>query len=106
MNVENMIIKNQKLVHRVCHKYFRRYLPRHDYEDIAAVGMVGLIKSVKGFKPEYGNKFSTYAVPMIRGEIQRYLRDTNDGGVRISRSLKDKGVKVSCTSIHTPIMYL
>ena len=58
-----------------------------DKEDILQIGYIGLIKAVKGFDPSFGVKFSTYAVPLILGEIKRYIRD--DGAVKVSRSVKE-----------------
>lgn len=61
-------------------------------DDLFQIGCIGLIKSVNNFDPELGVKFSTYAVPMIIGEIRRYLRD--NGTIRVSRSLKDRAYKI------------
>ena len=62
-----------------------------DRDDLMQIGFVGLIKAIKGFDPTYGVRFSTYAVPMIIGEVRRYLRDNNS--VRVSRSLRDTAYK-------------
>ena len=61
-------------------------------DDLFQIGCIGLIKSVNNFDPDMGVKFSTYAVPMIIGEIRRYLRD--NGSMRVSRSLKDRAYKI------------
>lgn len=63
----------------------------YDLEDLAQVGAIGLIKAVKKFNMEFGVQFSTYAVPMIAGEIKRFLRD--DGPVKVSRTLKEAAIK-------------
>lgn len=60
-------------------------------DDLFQIGCIGLIKSIDNFNPEIGVKFSTYAVPMIIGEIRRYLRDNNS--IRVSRSLRDTAYK-------------
>ncbi|HOA85503.1 MAG TPA: sigma-70 family RNA polymerase sigma factor, partial [Bacillota bacterium] len=60
---------------------------RDNMDDLFQVGCIGLIKAVDNFKTELNVKFSTYAVPMIIGEIRRYLRDNNS--IRISRSVRD-----------------
>jgi len=60
-------------------------------EDLFQVGCIGLVKSIKKFDPDFQVRFSTYAVPMIMGEIKRYLRD--DGLIKVSRSLKELGQK-------------
>lgn len=60
-------------------------------DDLFQIGCIGLIKSIDNFDPTIGVKFSTYAVPMIIGEVRRYLRDYNP--IRVSRSLKDTAYK-------------
>lgn len=64
-----------------------------DIEDLAQTGSVGLIKAIDNFDESFGVKFSTYAVPMIMGEIKRFLRD--DGIIKVSRSIKEKAQKGS-----------
>ena len=59
----------------------------YETEDLFQVGSIGLIKAIHNFKAEFGVKFSTYAVPMIIGEIKRYMRD--DGIIKVSRSIKE-----------------
>ena len=71
----------------------RRFAGRgYEPEDLFQIGTIGLIKAIDYFKPEYDVKFSTYAVPMITGEIKRFLRD--DGIIKVSRTIKDHGVLV------------
>ena len=60
-------------------------------DDLFQIGCIGLMKSIDNFDPDLGVKFSTYAVPMIIGEIRRYLRDNNS--IRVSRSLRDTAYK-------------
>lgn len=60
-------------------------------DDLFQVGCVGLLKAIDNFDPKYGVKFSTYCVPMILGEIRRYVRDNSS--IRVSRSLKDLSYK-------------
>lgn len=57
-----------------------------DYEDLIQIGTIGMIKAIKSFDPSFGTTFSTYAVPLIIGEIRRFLRD--DGLIKISRTTK------------------
>jgi len=64
-------------------------------DDLFQIGCIGLIKAINNFKPELEVKFSTYAVPMILGEIRRFLRD--GGSIRVSRSLKDTAYKAIYT---------
>lgn len=63
-----------------------------DYDDLYQIGCVGFLKAIKNFDPSYDVKFSTYAVPMIAGEIKRFLRD--DGMVKVSRSIKTLSIKL------------
>lgn len=62
-------------------------------EDIFQVGCIGLIKAIKKFDPEFDVKFSTYAVPMIMGEIKRFFRD--DGAIKVSRAMKELAQKAN-----------
>lgn len=64
----------------------------YDRDDIFQLGCIGLIKAIEKFDTSYGVRFSTYAVPMIIGEIKRFLRD--DGIIKVSRSLKQTATKV------------
>ena len=65
----------------------RRFLNRGtEAEDLFQIGSIGLLKAIDKFNLEYGVQFSTYAVPMIAGEIKRFLRD--DGPLKVSRTLK------------------
>ena len=81
----------QRLVHgnlRLVLSVIQRFSARHDdMDDLFQVGCIGLIKAIDNFNIELDVKFSTYAVPMIIGEIRRYLRDNN--AIRISRSVRD-----------------
>lgn len=61
-------------------------------DDLFQIGCIGLIKAIDNFKPEMMVKFSTYAVPMVAGELRRYLRD-NSNSIRVSRSLRDIAYK-------------
>ena len=82
---EQLIRDNMALVHSVAKRFRDRGA---DYEDIFQIGCVGFVKAVKNFDLSYNVCFSTYAVPMIMGEIRRFLRD--DGPMKISRSIKEK----------------
>lgn len=71
----------------------RRFLGRgHEAEDLYQIGCIGLLKAVDKFDTSFDVRFSTYAVPMITGEIKRFLRD--DGMIKVSRSLKETAVKI------------
>lgn len=65
-----------------------------DYDDLYQLGSIGMLKAIEHFSPGYGVKFSTYAVPMIAGEIKRYLRD--DGLIKVSRLTKALSYKIAC----------
>lgn len=81
---DDLICGNLRLVLSI----IKRFTGRHDSaDDLFQVGCLGLVKAVDNFKTELDVKFSTYAVPMIIGEIRRYLRDNN--ALRISRSIRD-----------------
>lgn len=71
----------------------RRFANRgHEMEDLFQIGTIGLIKAIDKFDDSYEVRFSTYAVPMITGEIKRFLRD--DGMIKVSRSLKETAGKI------------
>lgn len=85
---ETYIKGNLRLVLSV----IRRFASSNEnVDDLFQIGCIGLIKSIDNFNPDLDVKFSTYAVPMITGEIRRYLRDNNS--VRVSRSLRDTAYK-------------
>lgn len=86
---EVLIEKNLGLVHHIVRRFAGR---GYDLEDLFQIGTIGLIKAIDNFDLNLGVKFSTYAVPMIAGEIKRFLRD--DGLVKVSRTIKENGVKV------------
>ncbi len=74
----------------------RRFAGRgHELEDLFQIGCIGLIKAIDKFDSSFEVRFSTYAVPMITGEIKRFLRD--DGMIKVSRSLKEIAGKVRIT---------
>ena len=87
-----MYIKgNLRLVLSVIKRFSGSHENLDDVDDLFQIGCIGLIKSIDNFNPDLQVKFSTYAVPMIIGEIRRYLRDNNS--IRVSRSLRDTAYK-------------
>ena len=86
---EVLVEKNLGLVHHIVKRFAGR---GYDPEDLFQIGSIGLMKAIDKFDLSYDVKFSTYAVPMIAGEIKRFLRD--DGMVKVSRSRKENGFKV------------
>jgi RNA polymerase sporulation-specific sigma factor len=84
-----LIEENLGLVRTVA----RRFLDRGtEYEDLVQIGTIGMLKAIRSFSMERGTAFSTYAVPLIVGEIRRHLRD--DGPVKVSRIYKRQGVSL------------
>lgn len=86
---DRLVNCNIRLVWSVVQRFMNR---GYEPEDLFQIGCIGLLKSVDKFDLSYDVKFSTYAVPMIIGEIQRFLRD--DGTLKVSRSLKEMANKV------------
>ena len=85
---EKLVIDNSGLVWSIVKRFTGRGA---EMEDLYQIGSIGHIKAIDNFNMDYDVKFSTYAVPMITGEIKRFLRD--DGIIKISRSIKENGYK-------------
>lgn len=85
---DQFILSNMGLVHSLAHRLKGRGI---EYEELVSAGSVGLLKAANGFEPERGLKFSTYAVPVILGEMKRLFRD--GGTVKVSRSLKELSLR-------------
>lgn len=83
-DLEEMAKKHTGLVKSIASRL--SYIYDEDLEDLIQIGYIGLIKAVKGFDPSKGFKFSTYAVPVITGEIRSQLRD--QGNIKVSRRIK------------------
>lgn len=81
--LDKLVEKNLPLVSSISKKFLNR---GYEYDDIFQIGCMGLVKAINNFDSSYNVQFSTYAVPMIMGEIKRFLRD--DGLIKVSRSLK------------------
>jgi RNA polymerase sporulation-specific sigma factor len=92
---EKLAQKNIALVKSIVKKYLNRGL---EYDDLYQLGSLGLIKAIKNYDEKFEVRFSTYAVPMIAGEIKRFLRD--DGIIKVSRSLKETAGLVLRTKEH------
>ena len=86
---EVLIEQNLGLVHHIVKRFLNR---GYEAEDLFQIGVIGLIKAIDKFDPSFAVKFSTYAVPLISGEIKRFLRD--DGMVKVSRTIKENGSRV------------
>lgn len=86
---EELIKSNLGLVRSIAIKFRDRGV---EYEDLVQIGTIGMLKAIRSFDLERGTVFSTYAVPLIVGEIRRYLRD--DGIIKVSRSYKKLGIRL------------
>lgn len=86
---DKLVQGNFPLIKAVVKSYLNKNI---EYDDLYQLGCVGFLKAIKNFDPNVGVKFSTYAVPMISGEIKRHLRD--DGLIKVSRSIKTLAIKV------------
>ena len=89
--VEDIIKLNMPLVHSLAYRLSLGGLA--EYEELVSAGSMGLFKAVKNFDPDRELAFSTYAVPVVAGEMKRFIRD--NGPVKVSRSIKERSVKVN-----------
>lgn len=89
---ELVVNQNLGLVWSIVHRFKNNH---YDKDDLFQIGCIGLMKAINNFDPEYKVQFSTYAVPIIMGEIKRYFRD--DGTIKVSRSLKELNLKINKT---------
>ena len=88
---ELLFKKNIGLIHHVLKRFMSR--TGCDMEDLFQIGAIGLLKAIEKFDTEFGVCFSTYAVPLIFGEIRRFLRD--DGMLRVSRGIKENAILIN-----------
>ena len=86
---ETIVNQNLSLVWSLVHRFSSS---QYDKEDLFQIGCVGLLKAIDNFDCAYQTQFSTYAVPIILGEIKRFFRD--DGAIKVSRSLKELNIKI------------
>jgi len=87
--LEKLVENNIGLVRSIALRFRDRGV---EYEDLVQIGAIGIIKAIKSFDKAYNTAFSTYAVPMIIGEIKRFLRD--DSMIKISRDTKKRGINI------------
>ncbi len=90
MSYEELVKQNLKLVHACAHKMQYKGI---EYDELYSAGCIGLVKAAKKFDKSKGFQFSTYAVPLILGEIKQLFRDNNP--IKISRAVKDLGNKAN-----------
>ncbi|MDY5649051.1 MAG: RNA polymerase sporulation sigma factor SigF [Lachnospiraceae bacterium] len=86
---DRLVEKNMGLIWSIVRRFMNR---GYEPEDLFQIGSIGLLKAIDKFDTGYDVKFSTYAVPMITGEIKRFLRD--DGMLKVSRTIKENAVKI------------
>lgn len=87
--MERLISQNMGLVKTIARRFIGRGV---EYEDLVQIGTMGMLKAAKSFDVNFGTVFSTYAVPLIIGEIRRFLRD--DGIIKVSRDIRKKGMLI------------
>ena len=87
---ETLITQNVSLVKSIVKRYLGKGV---DYDDLFQIACMGFLKAISGFDETFGVKFSTYAVPMIAGEIKRFMRD--DGSVKVSRAMKQTAKEIN-----------
>ena len=80
---ERLLKENENLIKSIVRRYLGKGV---EYDDLFQLAGIGLLKAITGFDESYGVRFSTYAVPMIAGEIKRFMRD--DGSIKVSRAIK------------------
>ena len=87
--LERLISQNMGLVKNIAKRFIGR---NAEFEDLVQIGSIGMLKAAKSFDSSYGTVFSTYAVPLIIGEIRRFLRD--DGIIKVSRDIRRRGSEI------------
>ena len=87
---DTIVNQNLSLVWSLVHRFSSS---TYDKEDLFQIGCLGLLKAIDNFDPTFQTQFSTYAVPIIMGEIKWFFRD--DGAIKVSRSLKELNIKIS-----------
>lgn len=86
---EKLIEENSPLIKSIIKRYKNKGV---EYDDLYQLGSLGFVKAINNYSEEFGVKFSTYAVPMIAGEVKRFLRD--DGSIKVSRSIKHNALLI------------
>lgn len=87
---EALLIKNNNLIKSIVRRYLNKGV---EYDDLYQLAGLGLLKAINGFNESFGVRFSTYAVPMIAGEIKRFMRD--DGSIKVSRAIKSMAKQIN-----------
>ena len=87
---ERLLIMNTNLMKSIVRRYLNKGV---EYDDLYQLASMGLLKAINGFDESFGVRFSTYAVPMIAGEIKRFMRD--DGSIKVSRAIKNRAKQIN-----------
>lgn len=87
---EKLITENNNLIKSIVRRYLNKGV---EYDDLYQLAGMGLLKAINGFDESFGVRFSTYAVPMIAGEIKRFMRD--DGSIKVSRAIKSAAKQIN-----------
>lgn len=87
---ETLILENNNLIKSIVRRYLNKGV---EYDDLYQLASMGLLKAINGFDEAFGVRFSTYAVPMIAGEIKRFMRD--DGSIKVSRAIKNTAKQIN-----------
>ena len=87
---EKLLAENNNLIKSIVRRYLGKGV---EYDDLYQLAGMGLLKAINGFDESFGVRFSTYAVPMIAGEIKRFMRD--DGSIKVSRAIKGCAKKIN-----------
>ncbi len=85
-----LIAENSPLIKSIIKRFHGKGL---EFDDLYQLGCLGFVKAIKNFNPDFNVKFSTYVVPMVIGEIKRYMRD--DGAIKVSRAIKSLNLKIN-----------
>lgn len=87
---ETLIVENNNLIKSIVRRYLNKGV---EYDDLYQLATMGLLKAINGFDESFNVRFSTYAVPMIAGEIKRFMRD--DGSIKVSRAIKSAAKQIN-----------
>ncbi|MDE6585291.1 MAG: SigB/SigF/SigG family RNA polymerase sigma factor [Clostridia bacterium] len=87
---ETLIVENNNLIKSIVRRYLNKGV---EYDDLYQLASMGLLKAINGFDEAFNVRFSTYAVPMIAGEIKRFMRD--DGSIKVSRAIKSTAKQIN-----------
>ncbi len=85
-----LVEENSPLIKSVIKRYKDKGI---EYDDLYQIGCMGFLKAINNFNPEFNVKFSTYVVPMVMGEVKRFMRD--DGAIKVSRALKSLNLQIN-----------